>query len=136
MIRGTTAQFKFNLPYPLKDITSAEVNFWQKADGVVDGKTILVTRNLMCSGSGDPLKREVYVLLTQEETLRFSEKKHGYVQFRGVAADGSVFASKQEDFIVYPFCKDDPIGGVTPPADEDDNGWIIINSGVVGNTGR
>ena len=29
MIRGTTAQFKFNLPYQLKDITYAEVIFWQ-----------------------------------------------------------------------------------------------------------
>ena len=131
MVRGTTAQFKFNLPYQLKDIEGAEITFWQKGDSFSDAHSVIMTKDLRYC-SGNPADKVIYVTLTQNDTLSFSEKKHGYVQFRGIAADGSVFASKQESFIVYPLVNGGIIEGGTPPPDDDGDGWEIINGGSVG----
>lgn len=131
MIRGTTAQFKFNLPYQLKDIRDAQITFWQKGDSFSAAHSLdIVKYRIDCVGrSGD---KAVYVSLNPEETARFSDKKHGYVQFRGVATDFTVFASKQESFIVYPCVNDDPIGEIPPPEDDNNDGWVVIDSGVIG----
>ena len=131
MIRGTTAQFKFNLPYVFKDLIYAEIIFWQKGDSFSDAHSVIITKDIN-SCSGDRNKKEVYVSLTQSDTLKFSDKKHGYVQFRGKVIDGNVFASKQESFIVYPVVSDDILGEVNPPTDHDNDGWVIVNGGSVG----
>lgn len=129
MIRGTTAQFKFNLPYELRQINYVEVFFWQPGDSFSNTPSVEIPKTISGYSSD---KKILYVSLHQEETKLFSEKKLGYVQLRGVAADGTVFASKQESFIVYPYYSNGSIG--EPPEINDDNndGWSVIDSGYVG----
>lgn len=131
MIRGTTAQFKFNLPYPYHEISSAKITFWQPGnDGSADYPLPLVKTLSSCS-RGSSLN-EICVTLSQLETMAFSEESRAYVQFRGLASDGSAFASKQEGFIVYPVYDDTELEGGKPPEDIDGDGWETLDAGTIG----
>lgn len=124
MIRGTTTQFKFTLPYTKEEIEFVTIKFWQKNNHALTP----ITRGL--ADCANPLdSKELSVSLTAEETLRFSEKYKGRVQLRGMCKNtGTVFASKQQLFTVYPL-SDDLSGDITvPPNDE---GWVILDGDVI-----
>lgn len=127
MIRGTTAQFKFNVPYNYEDITWITITFWQPGNnGPTNNRPLPIVKSKNdCKTSSNP--NEVCVELTSEETLRFSDKMKAYVQLRAQAS-GNTFASKQEMITVYPIYGDDDsnLGDPDLPA-ADEDGWIILD---------
>jgi hypothetical protein len=128
MIRGTTAQFKFQIPYDFSYIKCANIVFWQTENNgpSIDRPLPIVKILSQCSQSNNP--RELCVSLTQEETLRFSDKKKAYVQLKAESKDGYAFASKQVLLDVYPVYEGidmDDIIKPTPTPSVDD--YIVLD---------
>lgn len=126
MIRGTTAQFKFKLPYTKKDIIWATIKFWQTNN---PNESLPITRRLAdCIAPDD--STELCVSLTGEETLRFLDKYKAKMQLRAQHANGTVFGSKIKLITVYPMLDDIIEEDPTLPA-VDEDGWIILDGEVV-----
>lgn len=123
MIRGTTAQFKFKLPYPKGELDWATIKFWQPSN---PNQFDPITKKLIhCDGPDNA--PELCVSLTADETIKFSAKYKGNVQLRAQhAASGTVFGCRPTLFTVYPMndeiLEEDP----TLPAPNED-GWIILD---------
>ena len=127
MIRGTTAQFKFKLPYTKSELTWATIKFWQPGN---TSSLLPITKKLEHCDAPDDSK-ELCVSLTAEETQRFSEKYKAKVQMRAQHTEsGSVFGSRTKLVSVYPM--DDKILEEDPmmPA-ENKEGWVILDGGTV-----
>ncbi|MBP3631230.1 MAG: hypothetical protein J6J23_07095 [Clostridia bacterium] len=130
MIRGTTAQFNFKLPYNFSDLEVAQIVFWQPYnDGPTRDRPLPISKVLeQCQATNDP--KELRVTLTQEETLRFSEKRKAYTQLRARGPEGQFFASKKHMITVYPVYDDNIMGDEilpTPTAD----GWVILDGQTI-----
>ena len=70
--------------------------------------------------------KELYVTLTAEETMRFSDRHKAKMQLRGqLAATGMVFGCKPRLITVYPI-NDELLGDdiIVPTAD---NNWIVLD---------
>ena len=130
MIRGTNAQFKFKLPYNYSDLNIVKIVFWQPGNtGPSSDRPLPIIKILeQCKMCDDPC--ELSVTLTQEETLRFSDKSKAYVQLRASALDGNTFASKQEQLTVYPVYDDTVLDEEFLPTPGDD-GWIILDGDTI-----
>ena len=129
MIRGTNAQFKFNLPYSYNAISVVKISFWQRNDAGENVELVVKTKGYCQPGKND---YELLVTLSPSETLRFSDEKKAYVQLRG-SVNGYAFASKQVQISVYPVCDDsilDDDDDVVLPPPEDD-GWISLDGGSI-----
>lgn len=127
MIRGTTAQFKFKLPYPKNELQWATMKFWQPGN---THESLPITKKLEHCDSPDD-STELCVSLTADETMRFSEKRKAKVQLRAQHVEsGTVFGSRPQLFTVYPMndeiLEEDP----TLPA-ENEEGWIILDGETV-----
>ena len=121
MIRGTTAQFKFELPCMANELESATIVFWQEG---IKNDYLPIKKNLThCSMEG----KYLYVSLTDSETFMFSDKLKARVQLKA-EYNGTVFASRQQLVTVY------PLNDVSdkPPA-PNENGWAILDGGSVTN---
>lgn len=135
MIRGTTAQFKFKLPYNYSDLVSVQITFWQpENNGSSADRPLPIIKYLnQCQRTNSP--KELKVTLTQEETLRFSVKRKAYVQLRALGPENQSFASKKEMLTVYPIQGDDIIGGgdipLPPPTPSQPDDWIILDGGDI-----
>lgn len=126
MIRGTTAQFKFKLPYTLGDLQWVVMQFWQPGnDGTTDAPLPIVKRKTELTGDST----ELLVSLTPHETLRFTDKLKARVQLRAQHTNGSVFASHQELVTVYPLPNDLIQEPVLPS--ESDDGWVVLDGGSI-----
>ena len=127
MIRGTTAQFKFKLPYPKEELLWATIMFWQKNN---TNPYLPITKKLVhCVTLDDP--KELYVSLTADETIRFSEKYKAEAQLRAQhATTGSIIGCHKKDITVYSMkdeiFEEDP----TMPAVNED-GWIILDGETI-----
>lgn len=127
MIRGTTAAFKFKLPYPKDELTWATIKFWQPNN---PNQLLPITKAMIhCDSTDDP--QELRVSLTAEETKRFSDKYKAKVQFRSQhAVSGTVFGCKPQTITVYPMGDDiieeDP---ALPPANEE--ALIVLDGDVI-----
>lgn len=99
MIRGTTAQFKFKLPYPTWEFQDAVMTFWQPSN----------------PNFGEPIKKklehcdsfnstsELCVSLSAEETARFSDRFKAKVQLRALhVASGTIIGCTPQIVPVYP----------------------------------
>ena len=127
MIRGTTAQFKFNIPYTKGELEWAKIKFWQDGNQGTIFAPLPITKNLEhCSASDD--STELCIELTAEETMRFSDKMKAKVQLRAKAKDAAVFASRPQLITVYPIHDDlfDPTEDVP-----DEDGWRILDGGTI-----
>lgn len=127
MIRGTTAQFKFKLPYPKEELSWATIKFWQSSN---PNRLLPLTKKLENCIQTDSTN-ELCVSLTAEETSRFLDKYKARVQLRAQHADsGTVFGCKPITFTVYPMSdeiiKEDPI----LPAESED-GFVILDGDVI-----
>jgi hypothetical protein len=122
MIRGTTAQFKFKLPYIKAELRWVTIKFWQPGNL----NTLLpITKNLEhCDAPED--STELYVSLTAEETSRFSEDRKAKVQLRAQAIDGTVFGCPPKLIPVYPM-RDDIIEENPELPPENYEGWVIFD---------
>ena len=98
MIRGTTSQFKFKLPYPKSELEWIKIKFWQPHN---PSNLLPITKiKDHCSSSDN--QNEICVSLTEEESAAFSDKYKGKVQFRAKPTDGIVFGCPPQLFTVYP----------------------------------
>ena len=135
MIRGTTAQFKFNLPYTKAELMWVTIKFWQLGNT----STLLpITKTLEHCDAPDNSK-ELYVSLTAEETMRFSEKRKANVQLRARANDGTIFGCSPKLITVYPMYGDITGDPTLPPGEgeypvlppENEEGWIIFDGETI-----
>ena len=122
MIRGTTAQFKFKLPYALNELQWVTMQFWQPGNNGTENAPLPIVKQ-KTDLSGD--SKELIVPLTSEETLRFTDKKKARVQLRAQHTNGTVFASHQEIVTVYPLI-DDLVHEPVLPGESND-GWIVLD---------
>lgn len=142
MIRGTTAGFKFTLPYPLCDLSVVTVTFWQNGyEGIGMNKLPIIKEFTNFSESDK--SRELTVTLTELETKIFTDKLKARVQLvartrpivdseTGKEIEPSVrFASRESLVTVHPI--NDYIEEDKPEHTEptDDDGWVILDGQVV-----
>jgi hypothetical protein len=127
MIRGTNQEFRFKLSCDWEDLVTVSVAFWQdnyKGPEVWRPLPIIKIRSQCGSVKNEP--KQCSVVLNQEETLRFSDKRKAKVQLRGVTNDGRPIATKQHLITVYPVYDDSILdGGIEPTPTYD----IIILDG-------
>ena len=118
MIRGTTAQFKFNMPYPISDLLWVTVKFWQPGNPGTDIAPLPITKKL----TNDDLSqlKEVVITLSPMETARFSDKLKARVQLRAKTTNGSILGCKEQFITVYPI-NDDIITDDPDWNEEDDS---------------
>lgn len=127
MIRGTTAQFKFKLPYPKDEIEWVTIKFWQPNN---TNKNLPITKKLgHCETTDDAT--ELCVSLTAEETMRFSEKYKAKVQLRAQhGVSGTIFGSRTQLITVYPM-RDDIIDEDPTMPSENEEGFIVFDGEVI-----
>lgn len=101
MIRGTTAQYKFKLPYSYSQLTDITIKFWQ--DGNTDALLPIIKSKTDCT---ERVSKELYVSLRPYETASFSDKYKAKMQLRATASDGSQFGCKEQLITVYPMPDD------------------------------
>lgn len=130
MVRGTTAQFKFKLPYDYSALSVVKIMFWQPGNsGPSLSRPLPITKILdQCSQGENP--NELTIVLTEEETLRFSDKIKAYVQLKAKSIDGNAFASKQELIAIYPVRDDAPLEDEIIPTPDYD-GWVILDGQTI-----
>ncbi len=125
MIRGTTAQFKFKLPYAKEELQWATIKFWQPNNKGTPMAPLPITKRLEdCIQNSDPY--ELCVKLLAHETLRFSDKLKARVQLRAETRDGATFASRETLVSVYPI-NDDIVTDDPELPDPDSQGLIIFD---------
>ena len=141
MIRGTTAQFKFKLPYSLSELDSVTIKFWQS--GNPDDSLPIYKYKQNCV---ERVAREIYVSLRPSETALFSDKYKAKLQLRAQPNVGGPFGSMEQLITVYPMPDDiiidDPTIDPDVPQDPDtpiipdtptENGWIILDGQAIVN---
>ena len=123
MIRGTTAQFKFKLPYTKAELLWVTIKFWQVGN---PSSNLPITKKLVhCDALDD--STELCVSLTADETMRFSEKYKAKVQLRAQHAEnGAVFGTRPQLITVYPM-RDDILDEDPMMPAKNDEGWIILD---------
>lgn len=132
MIRGTTASFRFKLPYKKSDLKWATIKFWQEGNYGTLTAPLPITKTLEdCLLPAD--SKEMCVSLTVDETLRFSDKLKLHVQLGARLIDeagGGVFASHEKLFTVHPIRN----GIITDDPTEDapiEDGLTILDGGHI-----
>lgn len=99
MIRATSQQFKFQIPYDISDVDEVNIMFWQEDDNGNDDAVFIVKTKDMCDQLNE---RTLCVTLHSEETARFTEDRKAYAQLRAVTHDGFAFGSYRKQITVYP----------------------------------
>ena len=133
MIRGTTAPFKFNVPYAWSEICAIEATFTQNKD---DGTRLSIVKEYDTrwsenanTGGFTPDGNNpyvIYVALDPAETLLFSEKRKAEVQIKVYCPGKGVIANKPTKFSVYPINNDSMFDGDPgEPAPGRDDIWIL-----------
>ena len=121
MIRGTNAQFIFQLPYDYTELEIAKITFWQPGNnGPSENRPLPIVKVLgQCCGTNNP--KELSVTLNQEETLRFVDDHKAYVQLRATTLEGIPIASKERLITVYPVYDDSILDDNILPSPSYDN---------------
>lgn len=130
MIRGTTAQFKFKLPYSYDELSWVTIKFWQPNN---PNRFLPITRKLdSCVALDD--SKVLCVSLTAEETTRFLDKYKAKVQLRGQhEVSGTVFGCKPIMFTVYPMTDEIIKEDVMFPSENEDGLVILDGEEVIAN---
>ena len=126
MIRGGNCEFRWNLPYNFTDLATAQIYFWQDGyNGPADSRPLPILKVLaQCSPTNKPT--ELSVVLHQEETLRFTDKRKGKAQLRAVTISGTPIISKEQLFTVYPSYDDAVLDEDVWPT-PDYEGWVNLD---------
>jgi hypothetical protein len=126
MIRGGNCEFRFNLPYNFSDLVTAQIYFWQDGyNGPASDRPLPILKILeQCRQGTKPT--ELSVILHQEETLRFTDKRKARAQLRAVTREGIPIISKEQLFTVYPSYDDAVLDEEVWPT-PDYNGWVILD---------
>ena len=129
MIRGTTAQFKFKLPYSYSNLEWITIKFWQPGNVNL---TPITKNKTHCSETDN--ENEICVSLDATDTAKFSDKYKAKMQLRAqpTVGLGSSFGSKEQLITVYPMLDDiiDEDTTIEPsvPTRED---WIILDGDTI-----
>lgn len=102
MLKGANTEFLFTLPCDYSNLQSTEIVFWQdnyNGPSVTRSLPIIKQLNQCCQGR---TSAQLSVMLTSEETLRFSEKRKAYVQMIGVTKDSQPVVHLKKMITVYP----------------------------------
>lgn len=131
MVRGTTTQFRFKLPRKSSELESVKIVFWQDGySGPSADRPLPIIKTLkQCSVLNS--EYELNITLSQEETLRFSDDRKGYVQLHALAIDGLAYSHKKREITVYPLEDDSILGDVVIPTPQPD-GVVILDGGIIG----
>lgn len=131
MIRGTTANFRFKLPYEVEQVQTVMITFWQTNNtGTISAPLPIVKDLLSCSITDNPY--ELSVTLSPHETARFSSQLKMQVQLEGVTFEGVKFGNEPEMFNVYPnknISPDLPDDPIMPP--DLDGEFIVLDGGNI-----
>lgn len=101
MIRGTSQQFKFKIPYNFNDLTDVSIAFWQENNQGTEDYTLPIKKTLNdCTSNA--FGTILYVTLNSKETLAFCVDEKAFVQLRATTVDGFTFGSRKRLFTVYP----------------------------------
>lgn len=130
MIRGANAQFKFRLPYNFSDLKIVKITFWQPLNDGPDKSRPLPIIKILQQCSATDVPNELSVTLNQEETLRFSDERKGYVQLRATTFEGIPIVSKEKQFTVYPVYDDSILDEEILPTPDYD-GWIYLDGSTI-----
>lgn len=131
MIRGTSAEFRWKLPYEFSELALVQITFWQDNNSGPSSNRplpIIKTRE-HCYPGGQP--NELAVMLHQEETLRFSEKRKAKVQLRAKTTSGKYIGSHEELITVYPVHNDSVLDDVILPTPEDDEFIFLDGQNII-----
>ncbi len=138
MIRGTTAGFKFTLPYPLNKLARVSVTFWQNGYSGTDTAPLPIIKEFTNFAESDD-STQLTVTLTASETKRFTDKLKARVQLvartraivsseTGEEIEPSVrFASRINLITVHPINDDIIEDNPEDAAPTDENGWVILD---------
>lgn len=127
MIRGTTANFRFKLPYDLQQVKKVTISFWQTNNaGTIDAPLPIIKTLESCATTDNP--RELSVTLNPHETSRFSCDRKARVQLDGETVDAIVFGNKPQMFNVYPHENGLPEVPGTPVTGD---GYIVLDGGSI-----
>ena len=132
MIRGTTAKFKFKVPYDIdfnNDNTYVKAVFWQPGnDGSPEyGELPIIKciKNETCIW--DANNQQIIVTLQPIETARFVDDRKAYTQLSVTTASGFRFASDQQIITVYPIQDDSPLGDIIPTDSSLLTGAVVLD---------
>ena len=138
MIRGTTAGFKFTLPYSLNKLSRVTVTFWQNGYEGTQLNPLPIIKEFTNFSESDE-STELTVTLTSSETKRFTDKLKARVQLvartraivngeTGEEIEPSVrFASREKLITVHPINDDIIEENPEDTAPTDENGWVILD---------
>lgn len=129
MIRGTDTQFKFNMPCPCSDLAYVTISFWQPENkGPSTDRPLPIIKVL---GQCLVTDTQISVVLSREETLRFSDKRKAYVQLRATKKNGLTMAIKKQQFTVYPIQDESLTDGLITPTPTND--YIYFDGDEISN---
>lgn len=127
MIRGTTTKFVFEMPYRFSELESVQIKFWQdNHDGLYHGHTLPIFKVLEHCKAQPLEPMQINVVLSCEETLRFTDGRKAYVEFSGITYSGEEFGRNKEMFTVYP-ASDNSISEADVLPTPYYNDWYYIN---------
>lgn len=126
MIRGTNAEFRWKLPYDFTEVEVVKITFWQdNNNGPSNSRPLPIVKiKEQCHQGERP--NELVVILNQEETLRFTEKRKAKVQLRALTTTGIPFGSKEQLITVYPVYDDSILDDVILPTPSYD-GLVLLD---------
>lgn len=111
MLKGANTEFLFTLPCDYSNLQSIEIVFWQdnyNGPSVMRSLPITKQLNQCCQGR---TSTQLSVILTSEETARFSEKRKAYVQMIGVTKNAQPVVHLKKMIPVYPIYNEPTIHG-------------------------
>lgn len=138
MIRGTTAQFAFDIPYDFSELEYVNIFFWQEDYyGPSESRALPIKLHYDANNADTDLEylkwttdnRRIVVTLIPEQTARFTCEKKAIVQLSATTKSGIRFASDQQIKTVYPIhddCEFSDKDVVKPP---EIDGYIILDGG-------
>ena len=115
MVRGTNQEFRFKLSCAFGELAMVRVKFWQdNYNGPETWRPLPIIKVKAQCAPCDEVN-QCSVVLNQEETLRFSDKRKAKVQLRGVTYDGRPIATMEHLIKVYPVGDDSILDGEIIP---------------------
>lgn len=126
MIRGTNAEFRWKLPYNFDELALVKITFWQDNNNGPSSSRYLPIIKIkeQCVLGAQP--NELSVVLNQEETLRFTDKRKAKVQLRATTTTGIPIASHEQSIMVYPVHDDSILDDTVLPT-PDYNGIVLLD---------
>lgn len=132
MTRGTNQEFRFKLSLDFGQLATVRVAFWQdNNNGPASYRPLPIIKvKAQCDKvEGEP--KQCSIVLNQEETLRFSDKRKAKVQLRGVTYDGRPIATKEHLIKVYPVYDDSILDGEVVPTPTYDDLIILDGQNIL-----